>query len=226
MDPGPLAARWTAVDQYLDQLCDEDDALREAQAAADAAGLPDIAVSTTQGRLLELLGRMTGARRALEVGTLAGVSTLWLARGLAGPERHVTTLELDPAHAAVARSNLERAGLGDLVDIRVGPAAESLASLAAEKVEPFDLVFIDADKPSNPVYLELALALSRAGTVLVVDNVVRQGAVADAASEDPRVQGSRAVIEAAARHPRLVATALQTVGRKGYDGMLIARVVS
>ncbi len=214
---------WTAVDDYLEGLFPEDEVLLAAQAAADAAGMPAIQVSPMQGRLLQVLTQAVGARRALEVGTLAGVSTIWIARGLTGPDAHVTTLEVEARHAEVARANLARAGLADVVDVRVGPGVDSLAALVDEGVQPFDLVFIDADKPSNTAYLQAGLRLSHPGTVIVVDNVVRQGAVADADSADPRILGSRAVIEAVAADPRLTASVVQTVGSKGYDGFLLIR---
>ncbi|HEY3439069.1 MAG TPA: O-methyltransferase [Actinotalea sp.] len=215
---------WAAVDSYVSVLVDEDGALRRANAAAAAAGLPAIQVSAAQGRLLRLLAEVQGAARVLEVGTLAGYSTIWLARGLRGDGRHVTTLEIDPRHAAVAEENLRRAGLADVVEVLVGPAAVSLAALVDAGVEPFDLVFIDADKPSNSAYLGWALRLTRPGAVIVVDNVVRAGAVADAGSPDERDQGARAVIEAAAADPTLSGTVIQTVGAKGYDGFMVIRV--
>lgn len=217
---------WNAVDEYLGPLVAEDDVLRRANAAAAAAGLPAIQVSAPQGRLLQLLARMHGAQRALEVGTLAAYSTIWLARGLTGARRHVTTIELDPAHAAVARENLAHAGLADVVSVRVGRATDVLAELESEGVPPFDLVFIDADKPSNTAYLEAALRLTRPGAVIVVDNVVREGAVADPAAGDPRVAGSRAVIARVADDPALDGTVIQTVGAKGYDGFLLVRRTS
>lgn len=215
---------WAAVDAYLTgTLVDEDPDLVAAREAGRAAGLPAIEVSPLQGKLLALLCTMTGARRVLEFGTLAGYSALWFARAV-GPEGHVTTLELDPVHAAVARENLARAGVAHRVDVHEGPAAETARALVDAGTEPYDLVFIDADKPGNSRYLELAVALSRPGTVVVVDNVVRAAAVADAGSDDPRVQGSRAVLDAMAAHPRLEATALQTVGSKGWDGFALAVV--
>ena len=220
-------ATWSAVDTYLADLVQEDEILARANEAAQEAGLPAIQVSAPQGRLLQLLAQVHGARRVLEVGTLAGYSTIWLARGLAGPraDQHVTTLELDPAHAAVASANLERAGLTDVVDVRVGPALASLEALAADGVEPFDLVFIDADKPSNVAYLDWAVRLTRPGAVIVVDNVVRGGAVAQPGSTDPRAQASRAVIDRVATDPTLSGTVIQTVGSKGYDGLLLVRVL-
>lgn len=217
---------WSAVDDYLEAtLVPEDDDLQHALAACDAAGLPAIAVSTMLGKWLSLLVRLRGAKRVLEVGTLGGYSTLWLARALPADGR-VVTLELDPAHARVARENFERAGLADRIELREGPARDSLAALQAEGVEPFDLVFVDADKPNNPHYLEAALALTRAGSVIVLDNVVREGRVIDATSEDEGVRGTRAALAMVGAHPRLDATALQTVGPKGYDGVLIALVTA
>lgn len=222
-------ATWTAVDTYLEALVPQDDVLVAANAAAESAGLPPIQVSATQGRLLQLLTQMCGARRVLEVGTLAGYSTICLARGLpagadGGVEPHLTTLEIDPVHAAVARSNLERAGLLGVVEVRVGPAEQSLVDLVAQGVPPFDLVFLDADKPSNVRYLELSLDLTGPGAVIIVDNVVRDGTVAEADSTDERVRGSRAVIDRVAADPRLTGTVIQTVGTKGYDGFMLVRV--
>ena len=214
---------WREVDAYLEAVARPDDALVQASRDADLAGIPAIQVSPNEGRLLQLLARVQGAQRALEIGTLAGYSTIWLARGLTG-DAHLTTLELNPLHAEVARANLARAGLADVVDVRVGPALESLAALAAEGVAPFDLVFIDADKPSNTAYLDLSLRLCRPGALIIVDNVVRQGAVADPSSSDPAVRGARAVIERVAVDTSLVADAIQTVGVKGHDGMLLIRV--
>lgn len=214
---------WHAVDAFLAPLVAEDEVLRDANRATEAAGLPAIQVSAPQGRLLTLLAQVLGARRALEVGTLGGYSTIWLARGLTGPDRHVTTIEVDPRHAEVARANLARAGLSDVVTVRVGRGVDVLADLEAEGVEPFDLVFVDADKPSNVAYLEAALRLTRPGAVVVVDNVVRGGAVADLDTTDERALGSRAVIERVASDPSLDGTVLQTVGTKGYDGFLLVR---
>jgi predicted O-methyltransferase YrrM len=216
--------RWTAVDAYFTEaLVPEDEALTAALKDSDAAGLPQINVAPNQGKLLHLLARVRGARRILEIGTLGGYSTIWLARALPAGGRLVT-LEYSPKHAEVARGNLERAGLGEVVEVRVGPAAESLARLAEEDTEPFDFVFIDADKINNPVYLEWSLRLTRPGSVIVCDNVVRGGAVADAESDDPSVRGTRRFIELAAAEPRLDATAVQTVGTKGYDGFALALV--
>lgn len=214
---------WSDVDAYVSSLSPEDDVLTEANRAAAEAGLPAIQVSAPQGKLLQLLAQVHGAQRALEVGTLAGYSAIWLARGLTGDRPHLTTLEIDPAHAAVARSNLARAGLSDVVDVVLGPAADSLRRLAEDDTEPFDLVFVDADKPGNVTYLEWALRLTRAGAVIVVDNVVRAGAVADPTTRDERVLGSRAVIDRVAGDAHLSGTVIQTVGTKGYDGFLLVR---
>ena len=213
---------WTEVDDYLTAtLLPDDPVLTAALANSRAAGLPDIAVSPAQGAFLHLLARMQGATRILEIGTLGGYSTIWLARALPGHGRLVT-LEISPAHAEVARANLAAAGLSDKVEVRVGPAAESLPGLA--DLAPFDLIFMDADKPGNPGYLTAAVRLSRPGAVIVVDNVVRKGGVADAASTDPGVIGSRSVLELIGAEPRLTATAIQTVGSKGWDGFAIAIV--
>ncbi len=217
---------WTAVDDYFNgALLPADPALEGARARSAAEGLPDIAVAPNQGRLLNLIARIHGARRILEVGTLGGYSTIWLARALP-PDGVLITLELDPHHAEVARANLKAAGLDGRAQVRVGRAADSLAALAEEQPEPFDLVFIDADKPSNADYLQWALRLSRPGTVIVVDNVVREGRVAEADSEDPSVQGVRRLVDVVAAEPRLTATAIQTTGVKGYDGFLLALVES
>jgi predicted O-methyltransferase YrrM len=216
-----LAEQWRGVDEYfVEALIDEDAALLAAKEDCRAANLPEIEVAANQGALLALLARLSGARRALELGTLGGYSTIWLARAV----EQVTTLEIEPDYAAVARRNLDRAGVGERVEIMVGPAAESLAALIESQVEPYDLVFIDADKPNNPRYLEASLRLVRPGSVIIVDNVVRSGAVVDAASTDDRVQGVRQLIEMVAADPRLEATALQTVGSKGWDGFAIIRV--
>jgi len=215
---------WSAVDDYFSQLLEpRDPALEAALEASATAGLPPHHVSSQQGMLLLLLARLRGARAILEIGTLGGYSTLWLARALP-PGGRLVTLESDSRHADVARANFERAGLAASIELRVGPAVDSLARLAAEGVGPFDLVFVDADKPSNPEYFEWALQLTRVGSVIVFDNVVRGGAVIDASSEDPRVQGVRRLTERLASEPRVSATALQTVGSKGYDGFALAFV--
>ncbi len=214
----------SAVDGYIvDKLVPSDPALEAALAANAAASLPPIDVSPAQGKFLHLIARMIGAKRILEIGTLGGYSTIWLARALPAGGR-VVTLEVDPEHARVARANLSRTGLSDVVDLRLGPALETLPKLAAEGAGPFDLVFIDADKPNNVAYLEWALKLARPGAVIIVDNVVRDGAVIDERSADPNVRGARALFDALAAEPRLGATALQTVGAKGWDGFVIALV--
>ncbi|MFG3493912.1 O-methyltransferase [Streptomyces sp. NPDC047928] len=218
--------RWTAVDTYLtDLLAPADEALTGALAASDSAGLPQIAVAPNQGKLLHLLARIQGARTILEIGTLGGYSTIWLARALPKDGRLIS-LEYDPAHADVARGNLAAAGLDAVAEVRTGAALDTLPALEAEGAGPFDLVFIDADKRNNPRYVRWALKLSRPGGVIVVDNVVRGGAVADADTEDEAVLATREMFELVAREPRLDATAIQTVGVKGYDGLLVARVVS
>jgi predicted O-methyltransferase YrrM len=218
--------RWTAVDRYLDGLLvPADPALRAAIEESAAAGLPAIQVSPGQGRLLELLARARDARAILEIGTLGGYSAICLARGLA-PGGRLITLEADPKHAEVARANLTRAGLAERVEIRLGPALDTLPRIAAEGRGPFDLVFIDADKPSNVDYFDWALRLTRRGSFIIVDNVVREGAVADRSSADPDVLGTRRVLEKMAAERRVCATAIQTVGRKGYDGFAIAIVTA
>lgn len=215
---------WTAVDRYFSGLLSPSDAaLDAALQASAAAGLPEIQVSANQGKLLHLLARLQGARSILEIGTLGGYSTIWLARALPKDGRLVT-LEAEPKHAEVARSSIARAGLGGIVEVRLGRALDTLPQLAAEKPGPFDLVFIDADKPSIPEYFAWALMLSRKGSLIIVDNVVREGAVIDAASEDASVHGVRKLHELLAKEPRVSATAIQTVGTKGYDGFTIALV--
>ncbi|MFJ2807104.1 O-methyltransferase [Kitasatospora sp. NPDC087271] len=215
---------WDAVDAYFsEQLVGHDPALDASAAAADAAGLPKIAVAPNQGKLLHLLALTQGARRILEVGTLGGYSAIWLARALPA-DGTLITLEIDPKHAEVARGNIARAGLEKVAEVRLGRAADSLAALVEQGVEPFDLVFIDADKPSNPEYFRRALQLTRPGSLIIVDNVVRGGAVADADSTDPAVVGTRALHDLIAAEPRVTATSVQTVGSKGYDGFTLARV--
>ena len=215
-----MSDRPAAVDEHLAaHLLPADPAFDELLLASREAGLPPADVSPLQGRLLELLARLTGAASILEVGTLGGYSTLWFARALP-PGGRIVTLEVDPHHAAVARANLDRAGVGGAVEIVVGPALDTLPDLAG----PFDLVFIDADKQRSADYLALALEKSRPGTLIVVDNVVRGGALADPDDDDPRVTGSRRVVEAIGDEPRLLATGLQTEGVKGWDGMLLALV--
>jgi predicted O-methyltransferase YrrM len=215
---------WTAVDSYLSEtLIGDDPALAAALEANHAAGLPPIDVTAPQGKFLSLLCRIAGARTVLEFGTLGGFSTIWLARGLPD-DGTVVTLEVDPKHAAVARSNIDRAAVAATVEIVVGPAMESLPGLAEHPGAPFDLVFIDADKPSNPRYLEGALRLSHPGTVIVCDNVIRQGGIVDPANTDPNVTGTRKFFELVRDDPRLDATAIQTVGAKGWDGFALALV--
>ena len=212
--------RWSEVDALLEsRLLPDDPVLEDVLRASAEAGLPSHDVSPLQGRLLELLARLRGARAILEIGTLGGYSTIWLARALP-PDGRLVTLELDAHRAAVARENLERAGLADRVEVIAGPALDTLARLDG----PFDLVFVDADKESSADYLAWALRLSRPGTLIVADNVVRGGAVADAESEDPRVVGVRRMLDAIAGEPRLTATGLQTVGVKGWDGLVLALV--
>ncbi|MEV7849949.1 O-methyltransferase [Streptomyces sp. NPDC088183] len=217
-------ARWTEVDDYFNGLLvGPDEALDAAVENSDGAGLPAIQVAANQGKLLNLLARLQGARTVLEIGTLGGYSTIWLARALPEGGR-VVTLEADPAYAEVARANIERAGLADVVEIRVGRALDTLPELAAEGHGPFDVVFIDADKPSNPDYLAWSLKLTRPGSLIIADNVVRDGEVVDGTSDDPKVQGVRRFTELVAAEPTLTATALQTVGSKGYDGLMMALV--
>lgn len=215
---------WKAVDRYIcDTLIPADPMLKAALRASVEAGLPEINVTPTQGRLLQQFATIQKAGRILEIGTLGGYSTLWLARSLPADGKLVT-LELDPKHAAIARENFLRAGISGLVDLRVGPAAQALQLLVDEQVEPFDLVFIDADKTSTAEYFALVLQLSRPGTLIVVDNVVRNGAVVDDLSPDENVQGVRRFYTAVAAEPRVTATAIQTVGAKGYDGFALVLV--
>ncbi len=217
---------WDGVDRYLGRTLVVDDPVLEAVlGASDEAGLPPIAVSPLQGRFLGLVARAVGARRILEVGTLGGYSAIWLARGL-GDGGRLVTAELEPHHAEVARANLERAGLADRVEVRVGPAAQTLRALAREGAEPFDLVFIDADKSGYAEYFALVLDLVRVGAVIVADNVVRDGEVADATSADEAVRGVRRFLERVGREPRVEASAIQTVGVKGYDGFAFVVVVA
>ncbi len=218
--------QWTAVDDYFNRLLiPPDDALEAALEASAAAGLPSIQVAPNQGRFLQLLAHVQGARAILEIGTLGGYSTIWMARALPAGGKLIT-LEADPRHAEVARANIARAGLDDRVEVRLGAALETLPRLVVERQGPFDLVFIDADKESIPEYISWALKLTRAGSLIIVDNVVRRGAVVDASNTDPSVQGVRRMAELFAAEPRLDAAVLQTVGTKGYDGLAIARVVS
>jgi predicted O-methyltransferase YrrM len=215
---------WTDVDNYLvENLIPADPALEKALKSNQAAGLPTIDVAPNQGKLLHLLARIQGARRILEIGTLGGYSTIWLARSLPSDGKLIT-LEVEAKHAEVARANIERAGLSSLVQLRLGPALESLLQLQKEGAKPFDLIFIDADKQNIPAYLEWSLRLSRPGTVIITDNVIRDGAIINAEDPDPRVQGVRRLFEMMSADPRLDATALQTVGTKGYDGFTLAIV--
>lgn len=217
--------QWAAVDDYIGaRLIGDDAALAATLAANAAAGLPPIDVSAAQGKMLYLFARMMGARRILEIGTLGGYSTIWLARALP-VDGVLVTLELDPHHAAVAKSNIAGAGLADQVDIRIGPATETLAAMAAAGEAAFDLVFIDADKENGAACISAVLGgLARAGTAIIVDNVIREGGVLDPASDDPRIIGTRALFDRVAAEPRLTATAVQTVGAKKWDGFLLAIV--
>jgi|SRR5215471_8355439 len=218
------ADTWSAVDRYVtDLLVPPDPALDAAVEATEAAGIPQMQVSPSEGKLLHLLARLVGARAILEIGTLAGYSAIWLARALPEGGRLVT-LEAEPAHADVARANIERAGLAGVVDLRVGRALDTLPRLAEEGAGPFDMVFIDADKASNVAYLDWALRLTRPGSLIVTDNVVRGGALADPTQSDPSVLGARRLHERLAVEPRVSATTIQTVGAKGYDGLSIALV--
>jgi predicted O-methyltransferase YrrM len=215
---------WSVVDNYLcDTLIAPDEALTAALRDSDAAGLPKHNVSPTQGKFLYLLAKMSGARRILEIGTLGGYSTIWLARALPAKGRLIS-LEVNPANAAIAAANVARAGLKDLVEIRLGAALDSLKLLCDEGPDPFDVIFIDADKANNPAYLEWSLKLARGGTVIIGDNVVRDGAVAQPSSAGAHILGIRRFLSLMGDHPRLEATALQTVGCKGYDGFSLAIV--
>lgn len=216
--------QWVAVEEWFDsRLLGNDDALDHALAASADAGLPAIAVSASQGAWLHLVAAAMGTRRILEVGTLGGYSTIWLARALA-PGGSVVTCEIDPHHAETARANLTYAGLADRVDVRVGRGVDILAGLVEDGAEPFDLVFIDADKPSNADYVSLALRLTRPGSLIVVDNVVRHGRILDA-EPDANALGVHRVVDLIAAEPRLAATAVQTVSGKGWDGFILARVL-
>ena len=218
--------RWTAVDRYVtDLLVPSDAALDAAIEASTAAGLPAISVSPCQGKLLFLLARVMGARRILEIGALGGYSTIWLARALP-PDGRLITLEVNAGHAEVARSNFARAGLADVIELRLGSALDLLPALVAQGVGPFDMIFIDADKPGYPDYLAWAVRLSRRGSLIVADNVVKEGTVLDADSEDPVVQGIRRFNAALAADPRVTATEIQTVGVKGYDGFAAVLVTT
>ena len=220
--PSASAKQWSEVDRYLAKLLAPADSRLDAVLSANAAaGLPAIDVSATQGKMLALVARMTHASRILEIGILGGYSTIWMARALPKGGK-VVTIEFNPRHAEVARANIECAGLSDRVDLHVGAALDVLPGLEG----PFDLVFIDADKPNNPSYLQWALKLSRPGTVIIGDNVVRGGAVVDASSQDPNIQGVREFLRMMSEDPRLDGTAIQTVGEKGWDGFAMAIVGS
>lgn len=220
-DPTPAA--WLSVDQYFtDTLVGADPALTAAVAAQQAAGLPPIEVAPLNGKFLNLMARISGARRVLEIGTLGGYSTIWLARGIRSGGT-VVTIEAEPGNAAVAQANIDRAGLGERVEIRIGIAAEVLPTL--QGAEPFDLVFIDADKESNTIYLDWAARLGRPGTVVIVDNVARSGAVAETDSTHPQIVGVRAGLQMLGSDPRFDATALQTLDAKGWDGVALAILV-
>ncbi|MFF4396571.1 O-methyltransferase [Streptomyces sp. NPDC001480] len=217
---------WDDVDFYFtSHLSPDDEALQAALRDSEAAQLPHVNVTASQGKLLHLLAQIQDARTILEIGTLGGYSTIWLGRALPADGRLVS-LEYSAKHAEVATRNIARAGLDKIVEVRVGPALESLPKLADENPAPFDLVFIDADKANNAHYVEWALRLTRAGSLIIVDNVVRGGRVVDAESIEPEVRGTRAAIEMIAAHPRLSGTAIQTVGSKGYDGFALARVLA
>jgi predicted O-methyltransferase YrrM len=217
---------WKQVDSFFtDALIPADPALGAALAANHEADLPAIDVTPLQGKFLELMIRATGARRVLEIGTLGGYSTIWMARAV-GPAGNVVTLEIDPHHAEVAQRNLDNAGLAERVDLRVEPASEALAALVAERSAPFDFIFIDADKAGYPDYIQWSLKLSRPGTLIIADNVVRDGKVIEPGNPDPNIQGVRRFTELVAAEPRLSTTVLQSVGSKGYDGFAIAVVLA
>ncbi|MDG0059591.1 O-methyltransferase [Priestia sp. P5] len=215
---------WNEVDLYMnDKLIEPDPILDEVLKANQEAGLPAIDVSPSQGKFLHLLASLKGAKRILEIGTLGGYSTIWLARALP-KDGHLITLELNAQHAEVARANLKRAGVSHLVEVIVGPGLDTLAVLKDRGTEPFDLIFIDADKPNNPNYLKWALELSKRGSTIICDNVVRQGHVVNSESEDENVKGIRQFMNALAQEKRISATAIQTVGSKGYDGFIVGIV--
>jgi predicted O-methyltransferase YrrM len=217
---------WTSVDDYIARLfVQSDPVMQETLAASEAAGLPSISVAPNEGKLLMLLAQLCGARHILEIGTLGAYSTIWLARGMAS-EGSLITLEANPRHAEVARLNIARAGFNDRIEVRVGPARDTLPQLATEGRGPFDLIFIDADKESYAEYLAWALKLARPGTLIVADNVIREGKILDPADTDPRVQGARRFNQLLAEEPRVKATVIQTVGGKGHDGMAIAIVTA
>ncbi|MFB5675885.1 O-methyltransferase [Paenibacillus terreus] len=215
---------WTKVDEYIgEKLIEHDPVLEQVLVANRQADLPAIDVSPSQGKLLSLLAQMAGAKRILEIGTLGGYSTIWMARTLPADGK-IVTLELDPHHAQAARANFALAGLEEKVDLRLGNALEQLAQLDQEGTEPFDLIFIDADKPNNPAYLRWALHFSHPGTVIIGDNVIREGEIINKHSTDPRIHGVRAFYDLLADEPRINATAMQTVGSKGYDGFVLGLV--
>lgn len=215
---------WSKVDDYLDELLVKpDEVFSRILERSEKAGLPPINVSSCQGKFLELMVRFQKAARVLEVGTLGGYSTVWLARGLPAGGR-IVTLELDPGHAAVAGVNLDMAGVSDVVEIRIGDATRNLKSMVETGTEPFDFIFLDADKTEYSEYLHWSLRLSRSGTMIIADNVIRDGAILDANPADPRVAGVREFHRQVSQNPRLDATTLQTVGAKGYDGFSIIRV--
>jgi predicted O-methyltransferase YrrM len=219
--------QWNTVDKYItDLLIPADPMLDAALQHSNAAGLPSIQVSPPQGKLLQLFAQLTGARWILEIGTLGGYSTIWLARALPADIGRLITLEAEPKHAEVARANIARAGLADIVDIRLGPAIEALPQLLSEGQGPFDLIFIDADKANTPNYFQWSLKLSRRGSLIIVDNVVRKGELANAESDDPDVQGMRRFNEMLAAETRASGTVIQTVGSKGYDGLAFVLVTS
>jgi predicted O-methyltransferase YrrM len=220
------AETWTAVDEYVaGLLAPHDDALEAAVRASEEAGLPAIQVSPPQGKLLHLLAKMLGARTILEFGTLGGYSTIWLGRALPDSGRLIT-LEAEPRYAEIAGQNIAAAGLSEVVDLRLGPALDLLPGLEAEGAGPFDLTFIDADKVHSPEYFAWALERSRPGSLIVTDNVVRDGRLVDVADDDPTIQAQRRFHEQLAAEPRVEATTIQTVGAKGYDGFSVARVVA
>jgi predicted O-methyltransferase YrrM len=217
---------WTSVDDYITKLFVPSDPItEETLAASEAAGLPSISVAPNEGKLLMLLAQLCGARNILEIGTLGGYSTIWLARGMVSGGSLIT-LEANPKHAEVARLNIARAGFTDRAEVRVGPARDTLSQLASEGRSPFDLIFIDADKESYPEYLAWALKLARPGALIIADNVIRDGKILDPADTDPRVQGARRFNQLLAEEPRVKATVIQTVGGKGHDGMAIAIVTA
>jgi predicted O-methyltransferase YrrM len=217
---------WTSVDDYItDLFVPFDPVMQEALAASEAAGLPSISVAPNEGKLLMLLAQICGARNILEIGTLGGYSTIWLARGMSSGGSLIT-LEASAKHAEIARTNIARADLSGVVEVRVGPALETLPRLAAEARSPFDLIFIDADKEGYAEYFAWALKLARLGSMIIADNVIRDGEILDPANSDPRVQGMRRFNQLLANEPRVKATVIQTVGRKGHDGMAIAILIA